>query len=172
MGRQIQIAATQPDEKTFLSFLRRSGEIAIISTFSRIRDTLWFDKFAPQLSGNWSYHIWNKEFPWKPEYRQTDKANNLVKNGLFYISNLNTAPVIEFRRSDVPKRKYGRIYWAKEFAAPDGLNYDVEIFGKWFDKIVRWVRKNGHKDQSDTFSPYFLPDALKIHRDAQQGHSL
>ena len=68
MGRQIQIAATQSDETDFLSFLRKSGEIAIIGMFTHTGDELWVDKFDAQLRGNWSYYIWNKKFPWEPEY--------------------------------------------------------------------------------------------------------
>jgi hypothetical protein len=168
MGRQIQVVATAADESAFLAFLRESAEIAIIDTFTRTRDALWVDEFNPELIGHWIYKIWNKAYPWQPEYRQTDKAENPNNNGLFYVSNTDIAPVIEFTRSDVPRGKCGRIYWGKDFSAPHGLDYDTDAFGKWFDKVVRWVRKNGRKDQNNVYSPYYLPGAWQMYMDAQQ----
>ena len=162
MGRQIQIAATLQDEHDFLGFVRKTADVAILGMFEQSKDDIWVGTFHPDLMGHSSYSIWNQAFPWTPEYGQT-KAK-----GLFYISNTNTAPVIEFSRSDVPQRKYGRVYWAKDFSAPEGLDYDIRAFGRWFDRIVRWLRKEGYKDANDPCSPYFLPDAWETHRNAQQ----
>ena len=96
------------------------------------------------------------------------KSKKPEQNGLYYVANDNIAPVIEFSRSNLPTRKYGRIYWAKYFSAPDGLIYDVDTFSKWFDQIVRWVRKHGQKNRQDNYSPYFLPDAWNLYLSAQQ----
>jgi len=164
VGRQIQIAMTSVDEEEFLAFLRESADIAIFGSFTQAPDDLWVDGFSPELMGHWTYHIWNKAYLWWPEYGRTYKAENPDHRNFFYVSNSNDAPVIEFGRSDVARRKYGRIYWSKYFAAPRGLDYDVDSFGKWFDKIVRWVRKNGRKDHDDYYSPYFLPDAWQLYK--------
>ena len=161
MGRQIQIAATQGDEDAFLSFLRDTAAVRIFGSFAATPEALWVDTFDPNLTGHWGYSIWNTTFSWKPEYSQVTRARDPKQNGHWYVRNKQTAPVIEFSRSDVAHRRYGRIYWAKEFSAPHGLAYDVDAFSKWYDLIVRWIRKNGQRDKTDHHSPYFLPDAWK-----------
>ena len=35
----------------------------------------------------------------------------------------------------------GRIYWGKNSSAPEGLAYDVSAFEKWYERVVRWLRK-------------------------------
>lgn len=66
---------------------------------------------------------------------------------------------MEFWRTDWNRKDYGRLYWPKSFVAPDGLDYDVNAFSRWYDGLVRWVRKNGKKVISSSYEPYFLPDA-------------
>ena len=54
---------------------------------------------------------------------------------------------------------HGRIYWAKFFSAPNGLNYDVELFHKWYNQITRWLKKQGKRQTGDAYQVYYLPDA-------------
>jgi hypothetical protein len=167
MGRQIQIAATPVDEERFLAFLREGTDIAILECFSVSREELWVESFSASLQDHRSYCIWNKAFAWEPEYNQVRNARPSSRNGLWYVSNKEVAPVIDFHRSDVPARKYGRIYWVKDFAAPDGLSYDVAGLGVWYDGIAKWIRKHGKRKQGDRLSPYFLPDAWRIVSETQ-----
>ena len=72
----------------------------------------------------------------------------------------HTAPVLEFSRSFLHEHRYGRIYWARDFSAPHGLDYDAEAFARLTDSVWRWIRKVGHRSPgAKTHSPYFLPDA-------------
>jgi hypothetical protein len=161
MGRQIQIAMTRIDEDAFLRFVRKTAEIRIFGIFTQTQDLLWVNSFDETLTGHWIYSLWNLKFPWDPTYGQVTRAKDPKDNGKWYVSNTNVAPIIELTRSAVDERKYGRLYWGKDFSAPKGLGYDVEAFGKWFDMVIRWVRKNGQRDRTDRSSPYFLPDAWK-----------
>jgi len=156
----MHLAATAVDEAQFLSFLQDSAEIALIDYFAPTIDDLWPSAFATSLSNHWSYSIWNTRFPWTPDYAQvgTD-AYHQTQVGWYYVANLATAPVIEFTRSDVQRQQYGRIYWAKNAAAPDGLDYDVQQFEAWYKVVVGWVRKHGRKVIQGAYQPYFLPDA-------------
>ena len=85
--------------------------------------------------------------------------------GRFYIANADTAPVLELSRSDLPQRRYGRIYWGHDFAAPRGLDYDAAVFSRFVDTVWRWVRKVSRRVSNGSGSPslYFLPDAYKSH---------
>lgn len=160
MGRQIALAATRADEQVFLAFLRGTAEIAILESFAETQDKLWVDNFSPQLNGHWTYTIWNKSFSWEPAYKRIgNKSVDPSMIGWYYTSNRDTAPIIEFSRSDIAHNKFGRVYWAKDFAAPQGLVYDTDRFSKWFDDIVRWVRKAGRRDKKT--GVYFLSDAFQ-----------
>ena len=155
MGRQIAIVATEDDERDFLAFVRSTAEVAIFESAASSVEALWVDGFAEEKPRHMQYRIWNKAFPWRPEYGQVREGPT---KGWYYVSNSHDAPVIEFDRSGLARR-CGRIYWAKDFSAPLGLAYDVEQFTKWFDSIVRWVRKVGVQRAKGRFEPYYLPYA-------------
>lgn len=161
MGRQLAIAMSQVDEEKFINFLHATGEIALFENFSSTKEGLWVTNFASQMTDHWKYYVWNKAFTWEPEYRQTTNALTPEGNGLYYIANTNDAPIIEIVRSNIKEGRYGRIYWAKYFSAPNGLNYDIVAFSRWYDTIVRWIKKNAPGKQKEAWITYFLPNAWK-----------
>jgi hypothetical protein len=162
MGRQIAIAMTQKDEALFLEFLQSSADIKLIESFAPSIDELFVDRFSSELTGHWTYDIWNTRFHWNPIYnRVSARAHNKEHIGWHYVFNKGAAPLLEFGRSDVRQGRYGRIYWSKYFSAPDGLDYDVDEFSRWYDSIVRWVKKTSCGKVRDTWTTYFLPEAWK-----------
>ncbi len=163
MGRQILTATTPTDEELFLTFLRQTADIVLIESFARTKQDLWQDNFAKELAGHWRYYIWNRAFPWRPEYGRTHVPEHQERHGLYYVANKNDAPVIEFVRSSVDQENFGRIYWAKNFAAPMGLHYDVAKFTEWYESIVRWVRKNTAGKIKNGRVTHFLPGAWRIY---------
>jgi hypothetical protein len=103
----------------------------------------------------WAIPNLEQDLPLETAYAQLgEKAGALA--GWYYVRNKGAAPVLEVCRSDIGKKSYGRLYWAKDFAAPDGLSYDVVSFSHWVDKVFRWVRNNGTRIDST----WFLTDAL------------
>ena len=130
MGRQLAIDLTEEEEQEFLSFLCKSANVQIIRTFARTPDALFIDSLDPRGPGNWSFYLWN-----------TDDLPEPDRRGLYYCSNIDTAPAVTYSRP-VPDAgiAYGRIYWAKRFSTANGLNYDVEAFSEWYDRTARWLR--------------------------------
>jgi hypothetical protein len=162
MGKQIQVAMNREDEKEFLSFLRTTADIELFETFAPSINALWCEDFNDALNGHWSYTIWNKKFIWTPEYSSVGKqAHNPEHIGWKYVSNISTAPVIQVTRSDIRTGEAGRLYWAKDFAAPYGLSYDIDQFTMWVEKIWRWIRKHGTKVREIPLEPYVLSGALR-----------
>lgn len=164
MGRQIAIALTRLDETAFLAFLRSQADISLIEGYAPSPGELWVDSFSSEWTGHFMYRIWNRQFPWAPTYAQTESDPYHQGNlGWYYIDNLSTAPVIEFSRSDVAKAKYGRLYWSKFFSAPRGLDYDVDSFSRWYDSVVRWIKRNAAGQVKHAWVTWFLPDAWRVH---------
>jgi len=161
MGKQTAIALTEKDESLFLDFLRSTAPIRIYRTTAPSEDLLEIDAFPPRGPEEWMYLISNANFPWSPELdRVPDNAPVVSHRGWAYIANRHIAPVIEYSRHDFESSlSYGRIYWAKSFAAPDGLSYDQDSFNTWYQKVVRWLRKNGQRKSNDPYSVYYLADA-------------
>ncbi|HYQ02760.1 MAG TPA: hypothetical protein VER96_29010 [Polyangiaceae bacterium] len=161
MGRQIFLVATLEDERAFLDFLRTTAPLRISEGFAPTIPELWIDNFAGEFKGHISYRIWNTVFAWEPTYERVGpRAHDPACIGWSYISNAGSAPVLEFDRSS-PKRP-GRLYWARDFSAPDGLHYDAVAFSRWVDRAFNWVRKYGRKQrQRDDFGAYWLPVALR-----------
>jgi hypothetical protein len=167
MGRQLQLATTDADEVELLRFVRSLGPIRVFRSFARSCDELWIEDWEtrtiprPKFSVAAGFYIWPQTFPWSPEYARTGGPNCRPEDaGQFYIANMNAAPVFDFSRSLLDEYSYGRIYWARDFSAPDGLDYDAGAFARLTDSVWRWIRKVSHRSPEDkTHSPYFLPDA-------------
>ena len=169
MGHQLQLATTTKDEVELLRFINRFSPIRVLQCQARSIEELWFDDWESreiELPGfARSFHIWPQKFAWAPEYRQTGGPDCRPESaGLFYVANSNDAPLFQFTRSDLEQHSYGRIYWARDFAAPNGLAYDAEAFSRLTDSVWRWIRKVGRRSpdaftHSAARSAYFLPDA-------------
>ena len=162
MGRQLQILMNEQDENEFIMFLRSMAEIEIIESFAPTTNELWVKNFNPSFVGHHTYSIWNKDFAWIPEYGTVGgKAHDPGHIGWRYISNKSAAPLLEISRSNPSTGSSGRLYWAKDFAAPiTGLLYDEESFTKWIDVIWRWVRKQGKKIHELPSQPYAFPGVI------------
>jgi len=160
MGKQIAVAAAREDEQRLLAFLRTSAPIKLVESQATSPERLWVDDFAPELPFHFQYYIWNEEFPWKPEIGQVNhpKADERAR-GLYYVANISYGPVVEFMRSDLTTRRFGRVYWAKNVAAPNGPSYDVAAFDHWYASIARWIRKHGKRMRVGYQEAYFLPGA-------------
>jgi hypothetical protein len=138
MGRQIPIFMNAQDEHDLLAFLRSTAEIVLIESFASSAESLFVDTFAEEFVGHHTYCVWNRAFPWKPEFAQTI-------TGCWYVSNLGTAPVLEIARSNLKEVRIGRLYWARDFSATAPLAYDASAFSKWVDQVWRWVRRNSRR---------------------------
>ena len=164
MGRQIQIAATPVDEKAFLEFLRQEADFILLESHAPTIAQLYKVSFEKVFRDHFQYQIWNRAFPWEPQYGQVqENPYNPDKIGWYYMRNKGAAPLIEFNRTNIDRPQFGRIYWSKYFSAPNGLDYDVEAFTKWFDKVIRWVRKNSAGKITTSWVTWFLPDAWRSH---------
>jgi len=166
MGKQTLVAMTEVDEAKFLEFIREIADVEILVQSASTPEELVVSEFKPRQIGHWSYNIWNKEFPWKKEYGHVrDDIPDIERRGWIYIKNKGTAPLIEYTRhnfSDTKGHAYGRVYWSKHFTIGKGDEpYDFEAFSKWYDQVVRWIRKNGKQKVRGAYETYFLPDAMK-----------
>jgi hypothetical protein len=161
MGRQLQLATTQADEVELLRFICTLAPIRVFQSHTPTIDELWIEDWETRRIPNAGFDIWPQSFPWTPEYAQTGGPRCPPESaGLYYISNTNVAPVLEFSRSFLDEQRYGRIYWGRDFSAPDGLGYDADAFARFTDSVWRWIRKVSRRlPDAKTHSPYFLPDA-------------
>ena len=170
MGRQTQVAMTDADERDFLAFLRSTADIQLFESSAPSPEQIVVDDFAPREQGHWQYFVWNRAFPWTPEYGQVaDGAVVRERVGWSYLRNSSTAPLLEYDRHNftIARGVTGRVYWAKHFAT-GALAYDPAAFSRWFDTVVRWIRKRGLQQRRDAYEPYFMPDAWNRYQRAAE----
>lgn len=168
MGRQIQVASTQIDRIELFRFIDSIAPIRVFKSSAASIEDLWIEdwhttKPTTDKLPDWPerFNIWPQDFEWSPVYGQTGSPDCKPEcAGQFYVLNLGQAPILEFTSSILEKNTSGRIYWARNFSAPDGLLYNENAFSKLTDKIWHWIRNSGKRlPNSQTHSPYFLPDA-------------
>jgi hypothetical protein len=164
MGRQLQLATTQRDATDLLRFVGSLGPIRVFQSFGHSIGELWVDDWETRELPR-DFYIWPQAFAWAPAYAQTGGPKcPPERTGIFYIANAHPAPVLEFSGSILEQGRYGRIYWAGDFSAPNGLGYDAEAFARLTDSVWRWIRKVGRRlPRAKAYSPYFLPDAWSRH---------
>ncbi len=164
MGRQLQLATTRTDETQLLRFIASLAPIRVFQSFAVSQDALWVPNYE-NVDVQWPMlYIWPLTFPWSPIYAQTGGPGCPRECiGQFYIANSHIAPVLELSCSDLLRRRHGRIYWGRDFSAPNGLDYDGTAFSKFVDRVWRWIRKVGTRVSRDSLAPYYLPDAYKVH---------
>jgi hypothetical protein len=165
MGRQTAVALSEEDEEAFLAFLRADADIRIYRRAASSPELLVVPVFPPRGPGEWVYHLWNTAFTWEPECAewQLDVVQDPGLASEFHLKNTAGAPLIEYMRQafDNPKpHVYGRIYWNTDFAVYGGPAYDAAVFGRWYDHVVRWLRRNGNRvELAKNWYQYWLPGA-------------
>ncbi len=162
MGRQLQLATTQTDDLMLLQFIATLAPIRVFQSHTSTQEEIWIPDPQNHDTLPWMLYIWPQSFPWTPIYKQTGGSTCPPERaGFFYIANTNVAPVLELSRSNLARQQYGRIYWGRDFSAPNGLGYDAAAFSRLVDSVWRYIRKVGKRAKGNTHSPYFLPDAAK-----------
>jgi hypothetical protein len=157
MGRQIPVIAAPEDERELLRFIQGLSPIRVFQTFARTPEELWLDEWETQDLPGFSYSIWLRAFPWEPTYGITGGPGCPPERaGNHYFANAGRAPVLELSRGDLARRRAGRIYWGRNFSAPEGLAYDDAAFSKIVDQVWRWVRKHGRKVEDPHLGAHYL----------------
>lgn len=173
MGRQTQVAMTDADEREFLAFLRGMAQIQLFESSAPSPELMAVADLAPREQGHWQYFIWNRTFAWEPEYgRVAENAFVPDRVGWAFLSNASIAPLLEYDRHDStgPRGVTGRVYWGRQPSSLGSLSYDVRAFARWFDQVVRWIRKHGHQTRRAAHEIYFMLDAkARYQRAAEQG---
>lgn len=161
MGRQLQLATTLADEVELLRAIHALIPIRVFQVFAPTIEELWIDDWESREIPSASYRIWPQAFPWSPTYDRTGGPGCPPERaGRFYVANASTAPVLEFTRTFLETKRFGRIYWARDFSAPNGLTYDSQAFARLTDSVWRWIRKVGRKmPGAKSWDPYYLPEA-------------
>lgn len=167
--RSIVIVASPVDELALLDFLRSTADIQLLTVYAPTPAELFIKEAAPYGPLWHTLLIWNRAYPWTP---RTAAMTNPA--GWVYIRDYLTAPVIVLHRTDIAKELvnlapvHGSLSWAKHHMSDDPP-YDVPAFGRWFDRVVRWVKKVGTlaADRFDV-KVLHLPDAWLL-RDCVRG---
>src|SRR5258706_16350157 len=96
MGRQIQICTTDDDNLVFEHFLQQNFDCVFFQPSAPTVEKLAIGSFK-ETSYPFSSQIfiWNKAFPWAPEYKQTKTSDRQY----YYLSNTYNAPLIEFSKT-------------------------------------------------------------------------
>ncbi len=160
MGKQITVITTHEDCDIFWQYIKEKYKCVLYKSFANTKESL----IVNDLSSSFTISIWNSDFSWRPEYKQT-----ITDEKLFYISNKGNAPLIEFSNTNWNDLRLGkgRIYWAKYFSSSE-VDYDVEKFELFYKDLEKWLIKNSvHKDKYSGKNDYYLYNAWEKMKNMQ-----
>jgi len=158
MGKQIQLFMTNNDLNALRDFLNTKYNCRYFQMHSKKKENSEIYDLAQLDRPHNQIYIWNTDYPWIPEIKQTKNADPY-----FYVSNYSNGPVIEIDKSDNEKGKHGRIYWAKNFTS-NNLQYEVESFEKFYKSVIKWIKDYcpGKKDLGNRFMIYYMKEAWEL----------
>lgn len=158
MGRQIQICSTDNDNLAFELFLKHNFNCVFFQSSAPTIEELMIASFnETSYPFSSQIFIWNKAFPWTPEYGQTK-----TKEGRYYLANTSNAPLIEFSKTIPNHNENGRIYWTKFFTSGPIL-YNIAEFETFYESVTNWIIKNAKgKVKYGGINTYYLEDAWAV----------
>lgn len=144
MGKQINFYMHGDDELQFLAAARQRAEVLVLPYRSA---TEKFEplKDLPQAGEAFAYGVWL----WSPTECAPYEVEWVEPQRSYYVNRF-ASEVIEFSRSfeDEGALVRGRI-WAEMVAIdpedPNSFIRKSASFEKWFDSLVRWIKKNYEK---------------------------
>jgi len=133
MGRQIAVKLSREKEKEFSEFLKEKNCVIIANWSEKKRINVLKDipQDGPYLR---VLHIWNRDFSFNPSFVKIKKEYKRSKYNYGFMS--FGKPLIEYSRKPIY-----RIYWEKYFTT-NNPNYNVEEFEKWYNEVVKWIKKH------------------------------
>jgi hypothetical protein len=153
MGRQIHFYMLPEDQNAFLRVIQERDPIVVVTRDSDSAEV----QPAPDPGANKTLCLWNRklllhlERKWIPE------------SGYFRVDSLNT-PTLEFSPSFTatwegkPAIGQGRL-----FGDFDPYLRKPPDFEKWYETLVRWIRKNYQKSPANT-GGYVGPAAYEFYK--------
>jgi hypothetical protein len=148
MGRQINFFMTSKDEKDFLDYARSTCNLAILPYTSKESVFKPLESLSPPKSQDFWWNLWlvNMDISHKV-------VTKFIPEQGYFLVDESASDVLEFSRS-LPfddRLNRGRI-WAEFYSHFDDntgqlVKKDQEL-GKWFERLVRWIRKNFRKEDS------------------------
>jgi len=165
MGRQVNFYMTEHDEAEFLDFVRSDRDVCGIPETLPSEDIVCL----PQLPEREETPFWFTVSFWDRDHSPPPRVQLIREQGYWVVDQFDSE-VIEFSRSIMDQERLvrGRI-WAEmavwQSTDPPTLVRKSESFQKWFDRLARWVRNHGARDEN---GDYVLPGAAEYEKQGGQ----
>jgi hypothetical protein len=158
MGRQLEFFMNSEDEKEFLEFVKRSGDVEILPHHIYSLESAGVTRLPEPVAENFNYalYLFNRSASSRLITRYVDSLD-------CYIVDDSVSSVIEFTRTirEGSTIRPGRIYAQFKYVDADGNWASKEPeFQKWYETLARWIRKNYSREIDPTY--YFGRGALKM----------
>lgn len=137
MGRQLYFVLSTEKEQQFQDFLISKADVCFLTLFSKTKSLNVLPHLPAPSVGNFSFLIWNKSFPFTPEFFEI--REEYQKNDSHYFFKTDGKPLIQYNRAVAGTP--GRIYWQKS-STSSPIEYDVSQFELWYVLVSNWFKKN------------------------------
>lgn len=179
MGKQTRFYMLPSDEQIFFDYVLKDRDVnAILEHPKELRvEVIPSQTLIQNGSVNLpDFLIWNSNNQMLPECIKIahlkkydeEKMDYIPTGQVRYYVDKSVAPVIEYTPSRVKPNgeiSQGRIWAQMQYAEGNEWVYKGDAFNKYYEKIVRWIRKNF--DRIEYADGYFGPEIIKLQKDGR-----
>lgn len=146
MGRQINFFMTADDEERFLDYAKSTCNLGILPYRSKTPTFIPIESLPPPKSDD----FWLTSYLINKDISHKVISEFIPEQGHYYVDD-SASDVIELSRSlpfddRLPRgRIYAEFYSHFDEAKGQWVKKD-EALVRWFEKLVRWIRKNFKKE--------------------------
>lgn len=155
MGRQTYFVMSEEDEKVFLEFLNQDRTVKVVMEYTPTPDLSILDVFPKIGPKKFIGYLWDATNSPPPVAEFIPRQN-------YYLVDEERSELIEFCRSlrlEAGKMDEGRVYIRPKAYIDGELIPRPKYFLDWYDKVARWIRKNGVRKHDIS---YVFPDAARL----------
>ncbi|GHT10744.1 hypothetical protein FACS1894170_03380 [Planctomycetales bacterium] len=146
MGKQTYFYMNEDDENRFLDFARENGNVRIVPVMRKNNKIEILDSL-PEIGVPYWYrcYLWNAGISSEPILEYIERQN-------YYLVDEYKSEIIHFNRTDYRgniridgkiKCDPGRIFIDHKIWGENELISRSQEFLDWYEKLARWIRKNG-----------------------------
>ena len=158
MGRQVRFIMDEEDERTFLDFVKTTGDVIVLPSSSPQAEYSALTELPGFSSEQFDFFLWlfNRSV-------SSRLVTEYVPQQGYFVIDRQESSVVEFSRTIIDQGviRSGRLWAEFKYLDSEGnWAFTEPEFKKWYEVLAKWIRK--HYTREIDLDLYVSPGALGL----------